>query len=223
MTTNVSTQMQTSNRFLNPVERISEVLFGLVMTLSFTGTMSVVSGGREAVGTMLLAVLGCNIAWGIIDGILYLLGAVSERGREHQLFKAITRTSNAEQAQALITEAIPPSVAAVLRPDEFESIRQRLADLPDRPRGRMITGRDIGGAVGVFLFVLVSCVPVLIPFVIIHDPLPALRVSNAVAILMLFLGGYSLARYAGLPKILTGVVLVVLGSAMVGLTIALGG
>jgi VIT1/CCC1 family predicted Fe2+/Mn2+ transporter len=223
MTTNVSTQAQTSKRFLGPVERISEVLFGLVMTLSFTGTMSVVAQGREDVRTMLLAVLGCNIAWGIIDGILYLLGAISERGREFQLLKAITRTSSAEQAQALITEAISPTVAGVLRPDEFESIRQRLANLPDRQRGRMITGRDIGGTVGVFLFVVVSCLPVLIPFILIHDPLPALRVSNGVAILMLFLGGYSLARYAGLPKIMTGVVLVVLGSAMVGLTIALGG
>jgi VIT1/CCC1 family predicted Fe2+/Mn2+ transporter len=218
----VSTPVQTTKRFLSPIERISEVLFGLVMTLSFTGTMSVVSGGREAVGTMLLAVLGCNIAWGIIDGILYLLGAVAERGREYQLIKAIG-SINPAQAEALITEVIPPSIAGVLRPDEFESIRQRLTELTDRPRGRIITGRDLGGTLGVFLVVVLSCVPVLIPFVLIHDPLPALRVSNGVAILMLFLGGYLLARYAGLPKILTGAVMVVLGSAMVGLTIALGG
>ncbi len=84
----MATQEQTTTRFLNPIERISEVLFGLVMTLSFTGTMSVVAQGREDVRTMLLAVLGCNIAWGIIDGILYLLGAVSERGREYQTAQA---------------------------------------------------------------------------------------------------------------------------------------
>jgi VIT1/CCC1 family predicted Fe2+/Mn2+ transporter len=219
----VSTEQQPRRRFLSPVERISEVLFGLVMTLSFTGTMSVVAEGREDVRTMLLAVLGCNIAWGIIDGILYLLGAVSERGREYGLFKAITQTGDAGQAQALITEVIPSSIAGVLRPDEFESIRQRLAGLPDQTRGRMITRRDLGGAFGVFLLVVLSCLPVLIPFILIHNPLPALRVSNGVAILMLFLGGFSLARYAGLPKILTGVIMVVLGSAMVGLTIALGG
>ena len=219
----MSTQRQTNRRFLSPVERISEVLFGLVMTLSFTGTMSVVAEGRENVRTMLLAVLGCNIAWGIIDGILYLLGAVSERGREYGLFKTITRAGDAEQARAIVTELIPPAIAGVLRPDELESIRLRLTGLPDQTRGRMINGRDLGGAFGVFLVVVLSCVPVLVPFVLIHDPLPALRVSNGVAILMLFLGGYSLANYAGLAKILTGVVMVVLGSAMVGLTIALGG
>lgn len=219
----MATQEETTTRFLNPIERISEILFGLVMTLSFTGTMSVVAQGREDVRTMLLAVLGCNIAWGIIDGILYLLGAVSERGREYQLFKALARTSDPEQSKALIAEMVPPAIAGVLRQEEFDSIRQRLAGQPDRTRGRMVTGRDLGGTFGVFLLVVLSCIPVLIPFILIHDPLPALRVSNGVAILMLFLGGYSLANYAGLPRILTGVVLVVLGSAMVGLTIALGG
>jgi VIT1/CCC1 family predicted Fe2+/Mn2+ transporter len=219
----MSTQEQTSERFLNPIERISEVLFGLVMTLSFTGTMSVVSQGREDVRTMLLAVLGCNIAWGIIDGILYLLGAVSERGREAGLLSMISRAGDAEQAKALIAEVIPPAIAGVLRPEEFDSIRQRLASQPDRTRGRMVTGRDLGGTVGVFLLVVLSCIPVLIPFILIHDPLPALRVSNGVAILMLFLGGFSLAKYAGLPKIPTGAIMIVLGSAMVGLTIALGG
>lgn len=217
----MSAQVPTAKRFLSPVERISEVLFGLIMTLSFTGTMSVVTGGREEVGIMLLAVLGCNIAWGIIDGILYLLGAVSERGREHTLYRMIVQ--DAGNAQALITEAVPSVIAGVLRRDEFETIRQRLAALPDQPRARVITGRDFGGAAGVFLLVVLSCIPVLVPFILIHDPLPALRVSNGVAILMLFLGGYSLARYAGLAKITTGVVMVGLGAAMVGLTIALGG
>jgi hypothetical protein len=219
----VSTEQQPRRRFLSPVERISEVLFGLVMTLSFTGTMSVVAQGREDVRTMLLAVLGCNIAWGIIDGILYLLGAVSERGREQTLFTMIARAGDAERAKGLITEVIPPAIAGVLRPDEFESIRQRIAGQADQTRGRMVTGRDFGGSFSVFLLVVLSCIPVLIPFILIHDPLPALRVSNGVAILMLFLGGFSLANYAGLPKVLTGAIMVVLGSAMVGLTIALGG
>lgn len=217
------TPEQKSERFLNPVERISEILFGLVMTLSFTGTMSVVAQGREDVRTMLLAVLGCNIAWGIIDGILYLLGAVADRGREYGLLSMIARAGDAERARGLITEVIPPAIAGVLRQEEFESIRQRLAALPEQPRRRMISARDLGGAFAVFLLVVLSCIPVLIPFILIHDPLPALRVSNGVAILMLFLGGFSLAKYAGLPKIPTGAIMVVLGSAMVGLTIALGG
>ncbi len=217
------TQEITTYRFLNPVERISEVLFGLVMTLSFTCTMSVVTGGREEVGTTLVAVLGCNIAWGVIDGILYLLAAIAERGRKLRMYTLAMQAGDTEKVQAVIAEALPPLIAKVLAPEEIESIRRRLVNLPDQPRGRMITREDLGGAVGVFAFVVLSCIPVIIPFILVQNPLPALRVSNGIAILMLFVGGYSLAKYAGLAKFTTGVVMVVLGAAMVGLTIALGG
>jgi VIT1/CCC1 family predicted Fe2+/Mn2+ transporter len=87
----------------------------------------------------------------------------------------------------------------------------------------VITRPDLLGAVGVFLLVFLSCVPLMIPFLFMHDPLPALRASNAVAIVMLFFGGYSFARYAGGAKILAGLAMVVLGVVMVGITIALGG
>lgn len=212
-----------SKRFLSPIERISEILFGLVMTLSFTGTLSVVSGGREDVGIMLVAALGCNIAWGVIDGILYLLGTISERARGHTLLKTLLEAQDTVTARSLIAGTLPPVIASSLLPDDYEVIRRRLLEAKATSRPRMITAQDLGGVAGVFLLVVLSCVPVLLPFVIIHDPLPALRVSNGVAILMLFIGGYMLARYAGLPKIITGLTMILLGTAMVGLTIALGG
>jgi hypothetical protein len=214
---------KTRRRFLSPVERISEILFGLIMTLSITGTMSVVSGGREEVGITLVAVLGCNVAWGIIDGILYLLGAISENRRGYYMHKSLTHDGDPGKGHELIVEALPPMIAKVLHPEEIEAVRKRLAEIPAEPRGKIVTREDLGGAFGVFLFVVLSCFPVIVPFLLMRDPLPALRVSNAVAIAMLFLGGYSFAKYAGLGKFTTGVVMVVLGVAMVGLTIALGG
>jgi hypothetical protein len=208
---------------LSPVERFSEILFGLIMTLSITGTVSVVKGGREEVGTILLGVVGCNIAWGIIDAVLYLLGTVSEHGREYRLYNLVQQTRDPEKTRAAIVEVLPPQIAAVLLPEDFDTIRQRLANLPERPRRQVMTVQDLAGAAGVFLLVVLSCVPLIVPFFFIVDPLPALRVSNAVAILMLFVGGYFLAKYARLPKILTGTVMVVVGALMVGITVALGG
>ena len=208
---------------LSPVERFSEILFGLIMTLSITGTMSIVSGGREEVRIMWLSVLGCNLAWGIIDAVLYLLGTISDRGRGYALFTVVRQTRDREKARAVIEEALPPAIAGVLLPEDFENIQKRLAALPDPPRRRVIMRPDLYGAVGVFLLVLLSCVPLMIPFLFMSDPLPALRASNAVAIVMLFFGGYSFARYAGGAKVLTGLVMVVLGVVMVGITIALGG
>lgn len=47
---------------LDPIDRNAEILFGLFMVLTFTGTLSVASAGREEVRTMLLAAIGCNTA-----------------------------------------------------------------------------------------------------------------------------------------------------------------
>lgn len=208
---------------LSPVERISEILFGLIMTLSITGTVSVVTEGREAVGAMLLGVLGCNIAWGFIDGILYLLGMISEHGREHILHELIQQSRDPEKTRAVIADELPSFVAGALLPEDFDAIHQRLVHMPDKPRRQVMSRQDLLGAAGVFLLVVLSCVPLMVPFLFISDPLPALRVSNAVAILMLFIGGYFLAKNARLPKFLTGIVMVILGVVMVGITIALGG
>ena len=56
------------HRVLDPMDRISEVLFGLIMVLTYTGTLSVMSDDRTEVRTMLLGALGCNLAWGSSTG-----------------------------------------------------------------------------------------------------------------------------------------------------------
>ena len=66
---------------LSPVDRISELLFGLLMALSFTGAVSVTEAGREEIRVMFVAALGCNLAWGLVDAVMYLVRTVAERGK----------------------------------------------------------------------------------------------------------------------------------------------
>jgi VIT1/CCC1 family predicted Fe2+/Mn2+ transporter len=65
--------------------------------------------------------------------------------------------------------------------------------------------------------------PVVIPFVFMQETARALRVSNFVALALLFLTGYAFGRCAGLRPAGTGIIMVVLGSVLVAVTIALGG
>jgi hypothetical protein len=74
---------------LDPGERMGELLFGLIMVLTFTLGAGIELGGREEARELLIAVLGCNTAWGIIDAALYLMGRLSERGRLHRLARSI--------------------------------------------------------------------------------------------------------------------------------------
>ena len=65
---------------LEPIDRISEVLFGLIMVLGFTGSISAadVGQGQGQIRTLLYGAIGCNIAWGFIDAIMFLMAALSD-------------------------------------------------------------------------------------------------------------------------------------------------
>ena len=209
-------------RALDPIDRVSEVLFGLIMVLSFTGSLSVYEAGREDVRTMLAGALGCNLAWGIIDAVFYLMGCLAEKGRELATFRSVRAATDPERAQRLIADALP-LVGSVLEPAELEAMRVRLKQLPEPPARAGLDRDDWRGAVGVFLLVFLSTFPVTIPFIVMSDAVPALRVSNAIAVVLLFLAGYGFGRITGRRPVWAGSAMVVLGSILVGLTIALGG
>ena len=212
-----------SPRVLDPIDRMSEVLFGLIMVLTFTGSLSVAEAGRDDVRAMLIGALGCNLAWGIIDAIFYLMGCLAEHGRNLAAYRALRQATDLPDAQRVLVAALPRMVASVLDPNEFSTMHRRLMQLPEPPARVRLTKEDWFGAVGVFLLVFLSTFPVVIPFVVMHHASAALRVSNGIAIVMLFGTGYGFGRLIGYRPIGMGVSMVVLGSVLVGLTIALGG
>ena len=215
--------VNSSTRFLEPHERISEVLFGLIMVLTFTGSLSVAGAGRPDVRTMLIGALGCNAAWGIIDGVLYLLGCLAEKGRSLLTYRAVRKATDPEKAQRLIADALPSVVASVLQPADFEMIRQRLQELSEPPKRVRLGIGDWLGALSVFLWVFSATFPVAIPFIFMQSVRPALLISNAIAILLLFVLGWALGRTAGRSPWGMGIAMVVLGTLLVALTRALGG
>src|SRR6266566_651238 len=168
---------RSSKRVLEPIDRVSEILFGLIMVLTFAGSLSIAEAGRSEVRTMLIGALGCNLAWGIIDGVLYLMGCLAEKGRGLLAFRAVRKAVDPKEAQRLIADALPPVIASILQPAELETMSRRLQELPE-PRRHVRLGKDDWlGAVGVFLLVFFSTLPVVIPFIFMRNPGPALRVS----------------------------------------------
>ena len=212
-----------SARVLDPIDRISEVLFGLFMVLTFTGTLSVASAGRDEVRSMLIAAIGCNIAWGFVDGVMFVLRNLVTRGRKARLVRAVRGAGQPEQAHRLIGDEIG-GLSGALGTVELEHIRQWIVAQPVQTApSAQVTALDLRGAVAVFLLVFASTFPVVLPFVFIADPGTAKRVSGAVAIAMLFLCGAAWGRYADLKPWRTGLVMVLLGVAVEAVVIALGG
>ena len=210
------------SRILSPLERISEILFGLIMALTFTGALSAATAGQEEVRTMIFGAIGCNLAWGLVDGVMYLLNALTERGLAIRTFERLRRTQDPAEGHAIITDALPPVVASLLSPAEMESLRQKIVRMPAPPRPRLRLP-DYLGALAVMLIVFLSTFPLVIPFLVVGETLRAMRLSNAVALVMLAILGYRLGRYSGYSPVLTALSMVGIGVSLVLVTIALGG
>jgi hypothetical protein len=214
---------KTSKRALEPLERISEIWFGLIMVLTFTCCISVNQAGRQEVRTLLIGAVGCNLAWGIIDSFMYLLGCFVQRGTAIAKLRAVRNASDSGSAYRVIADALPPALASVLSPEEFEVMRQKLNQLPEPPKRPTLRKKDWWGAAAVFLAVSLSTFPVVIPFLFTANVRLALRLSNGVALLMLFLTGYAFGLYADHHPWRMGLGMAVLGSSLVGIAVVLGG
>lgn len=210
-------------RVIDPQQRVFEVLFGLIMVLTFTCSLSAATAGREDVRGMLIGALGCNLAWGIIDGVLFMMGSLADKGGALLRLKALRRSTDAAEGRHIVAGALPPLVVSVMEPAELESIGSRLKALPEPPDKARLDTNDWLGAVAVMLLVFLSTLPVAIPFVLMAEAKPALRVSNAVAIVLLFIVGYAYGRIIGRPPWRVGVGLVLLGTGLVAMAIPLGG
>jgi len=219
------TPAPTAEPVLDPVSRLSEILFGLIMVLTFTGSLHVSEPGPDTVRTMLHAALGCNLAWGLTDAIIYLIRSLCERGHSRLLLHRLQALPvNDHRAHAEMVAALPPALRKLLTPDEVDQLHQRLQHV--RPsRGHLWpNGDEWRGALAVFLLVSVVTLPVVLPFIFVADAWLALRMSNAIALVMMFIIGYRLAQYAGSPRAwLTGLVFTLFGAALVSVIIALGG
>lgn len=215
--------IQTSTKpVLEPIDRMSEIIFGLLMALSFTGTMSASVAGGEQVGSVLMAALGCNIAWGIVDAVMYVLAVVLER-RRHSNFMAAVHTLPVSQAQHALLDNLPDEVRSVLSEEEAKNFLARLRKRQPPTDERRVDIRDLKAALLIFMLVVLSTLPPSLPFLFVEDLHTAMRSSNGVALLMLFLIGAQLGKFTGGSHWPMAFAMVSIGSVLVAITIALGG
>ena len=218
-----SQEMEKRERVLDPVSRISEIIFGVLMALSFTGALNAATAGREEVRTVMLTALGCNLAWGLVDAVMYLVATMTERGRNLTLLHLVRSAERPEDAHTSISEALPGRLGEAIGAEGLEEMRKRLVVLKDVPTRVRLHKADYAGAFGVFLLVVLSTFPVVVPFIFISEMALAMRTSNAVALMILFIGGYQLGKYAGGVPWKTGLAMAAVGAVLVSIIMALGG
>ena len=215
------------HRYLDPAETLGEVLFGLIMVLTLTiGARLFAAEGQLDAHTLVLAAIGCNVAWGAIDAELFLLGGLFHRSRRARFYRALKGARNEAEALSAIGEefgledeplAFPPEDRARLHKSMLALTAHAT---PARARLRR---RDFLSALVVFVLVSATALPGVIPFLLLADSNLALHVSNWGLVLLLFLVGYWWGHYTDASPWRVGLTIMLLGVAMVSVAIALGG
>ena len=215
------------SRHLDPASHMGEILFGLIMTLTFTLAAGIViqEEGREGAREMLIGILGCNLAWGIIDGVLYVLGQVFERGRLRRIGVHVRQAvSEADARQAIADEfdaTLVPVADEPARQQLYSAILERVRGTPPAPNH--VRREDVLGGLAAGWLVFACSFPAVLPFLFLDDPHLALRVSNVVLIALLFFVGWRAALHTLVKPWLAGLTFMLVGVLLVALAIPLGG
>ncbi|MCX6069260.1 MAG: hypothetical protein NTU91_00110 [Chloroflexi bacterium] len=208
-------------RVLDPIERASEAIFGVLMAVSIMGALSVTSVGPQDARATLLMALGCNVAWGFTDAMMYLVAAAIGNGRNIRLVRRLRETSDPDESRRIVNDVLPGRFVGSVREDTLEALRKDLVTLP--VPNSTLGARDFIGALGVFAIVVLATFPVALPFMFIKDVPVAMRISNVLALAVLYGYGHLLGSYTGGRPWRYGLSMAALGAALVAVIMALGG
>ena len=214
-------------RYLGPGEALGEALFGLIMVLTFTVGARLVApqGGLDA-HDLVVASLGCNLAWGVIDATLFLLGGLFQRSARARFFRRLRSVSNEAEAIAAIREEFGlEDEPLAIPPEDGARLHQSILALGFHGKPVLVQLRreDFASALVVFLLVSIAALPAVIPLLLMRDSYLALRVANGVLILLLFIVGCWWGRYADARPWTIGAMVTLLGLSLVFVAVLLGG
>ena len=207
---------------LSPFERGSEIIFGILMAISVTAAAEITAGGNADVRELMIAALGCNLAWGLIDGVIYLLQLQFERHRVHRMVLELRELKAEDAFRERVASEVPPLVAQAMTADSFSTIRRAVQGYA-RTRPAYWSRQEFAAAGLICALVFGSTFPLVLPFILMQEPWLALRVSHAIAVAMLFGLGWKLGRWSGASPLGSGALLALVGVVLAVLCVALGG
>jgi hypothetical protein len=212
-------------RYLDPSDRLGELLFALIMVLSITLGVGLATDAGGSASDLVWALLGCNLAWGLIDGCMYIVTQLFDRSSKARLVDAL-RSSHSEEDEiatvgSVLDDGLTPLTSADERRALYLAIALRLREVAV-PRTR-VKADDVYGGLAILWLMVLATVPAIVPFMLIGDRFLAARVSNGLVLATLFAVGYGYGRSIHANPWMLGWSTAVFGLAMVVIVVLLGG
>ncbi len=214
------------SRYVDPSTAYAEILFGLIMALTFTLGASLISDvDATPLRNVVVGAVACNVAWGVIDGVFFILGELFEFGRKGMQIRSVQTAASTQDALRRIREVFDERIAEITTPEERDRLYEAIHKLVMRmhvPEKRF-TREGLIGACIVFVLVSSTSLPILLPALVMPNTALAIKVGNFLLVGCLFLTGYAMAHDVGGHAIRFGTIVAILGLVLVGLAQALGG
>lgn len=221
-------------RLLDPIDRLSESIFSILILLTFTLAFRIIKLGGDPnqpipnsyVNELLLGAAGATVAWGIIDGIMYALMELFARGERHRLLRQLQSAHTEDEGIQIVANELDyilePITGEEQRKVLYQDVLEHLRDGAAQPV--TLTSEDIAGGFGSVLVAVIAVLPSFVPFLLFYNnPMLAIRLSNIVSFVVLFMLGYQWGKHTGASPWKTGLLLASVAAIMVLIAIPLGG
>jgi VIT1/CCC1 family predicted Fe2+/Mn2+ transporter len=221
-------------RLLDPIDDLAQTIYSVLIVLIFTLAYQFISlrsdmspeATAQDIADLRLAMFGAALAWGLIDGVMYILLEVLQRGERLRLLQRLQDAPTEEAGLAIIAEELDYILEPIASEDKRRTLHrvafEQLRTSQPQPIG--FKRADFTGALGSLLISVIVVIPSLLPlFIFSHNYLFAIRASNLVSFIVLFWAGYRWGQYTGVSPWRIGLLLVGLGALMVAIAIVLGG
>src|SRR4051812_27088611 len=109
------------SRYLDPVDRLAEVIYGVLIVMTFTmgflgidsNTLPKGTAASELVHRLFLAAFGCTVAWGLIDGVMYVLTSMFGRAENQRVRRVVRDAKNEEEGIAALNDELDSPVMEI--------------------------------------------------------------------------------------------------------------
>jgi hypothetical protein len=213
-------------RALDPADALAEMTCGLVMVLTILCTAGwYVEGSDNPRRTLALSAFGCCLAWGIIDGFLYVASAVYSRGRRGRLVRSV-QSSDRTEAVAFVRGRVDEATGNLLSPESSTAVAEELVDVAAGvdPPERITTKRgDFPPVAGAVVLNVSATVLPGIAILLVSDWRDALALAKALVVGMMFVTGFLWGRTTRFGGWRSGSAMLVFGVTMVGIALLFGG
>jgi len=212
-------------QYLDPTERLDELLFALIMALSITLGVCLASDEDTSALQVMWAVIGCNLAWGLIDGCMHIVTQMFDRSSKARLVQALRSSRDESDEVAIVGGVLDSQLSALTSADERRAL---YLNITGRLHGSAVqrthmVAADVYGGLAIVRLMVLATIPAIAPFLWLTDRLVAGRVSNGLVLLTLFGVGYGLGRSIQANPWTLGLSTAVFGLAMVIIVVLLGG